>query len=113
MLLNASIKVELQRPLVPSCQLWILSGQGKIYCELTASIRTQSRIDDQGGNLNTAGQDPDSASDNPREKEILLCFRPLRQDDNENEERHYSTQKSVTDVDTDTSPVNGSDFHQR
>lgn len=98
---------------MPSCQVWILSGETKIYCELTASIRTSLGSDDRDSQLNTAGQDPDSASDNPEEKEILLCFRPLRQVANVNGELHFSRQKSVTDADTDTSPLNGSDLRQR
>jgi PAS domain-containing protein len=106
-------KVKLQRPLVPSCQVWIISGETKIYCELTASIRTSLGSDDRDSQLNTAGQDPDSASDNPEEKEILLCFRPLRQVASVNGELHFSRQKSVTDADTDTPPLNGSDLRQR
>jgi hypothetical protein len=69
-------------PLAPSCNICIIrKDQSTVWCELTASIRTRSILDDfEANTMGSTLQVLEEMQDEDIEtKEILICIRPIRE----------------------------------
>lgn len=128
------------RPLAPACNVRLIRNDlSTIWCELTSSIRTRPLNDvdtelnvvpppqfKQGGNVtnqkngssnnNNMGSNESAVSSEgigQEEKELLLCFRPIREGDMVGEELRFQVSKSgegekTTDGTSDGAPTNSS-----
>lgn len=71
------------RPLAPACNVRLIRNDlSTIWCELTSSIRTRQNDDVDVNFVSSSGagsKSADSAESGPGEKELLLCFRPIRE----------------------------------
>lgn len=78
------------RPLAPACNVqFIRNDLTLIWCELTSSIRTRPRNDeDEKANI-TAPTQATSEGSEIEEKELLLCFRPIREGGNVTGDRRF------------------------
>lgn len=95
------------RPLAPACNVRLIRNDlSTIWCELTSSIRTRpsndvdkefdivlpptssSQVKTSGNNLKTSS-DSGSESVGDDEKELLLCFRPIREGETVGENLRY------------------------
>ncbi|KAL9189906.1 hypothetical protein ACHAXT_009581 [Thalassiosira profunda] len=104
------------RPLAPACNVRLVRDDlSTLWCELTSSIRTRPRDDDDaaaanpkqgkkgsGGNESTA-----SPESEPEEKELLLCFRPLREGGSVGEELRFRPRASESDDSADAKVTSG------
>ncbi len=76
------------RPLAPACNVRLIRNDlSTIWCELTSSIRTRpsNDVDKEPNSLNDninhigSNESAGSAESVEEEKELLLCFRPIRE----------------------------------
>jgi len=119
------------RPLAPACNVRLIRNDlSTIWCELTSSIRTRPPDDiyDKDFKLVTPKSNGSSNNNNndgsnesvvsleglgQEEKELLLCFRPIREGDMAGEELRFCPEKvgeseKTTDGTSDDSPANSS-----
>ncbi|KAL7538138.1 hypothetical protein ACHAXR_008318 [Thalassiosira sp. AJA248-18] len=100
------------RPLAPACNVRLIRNDlSTIWCELTSSIRTRPLNDGhkdpsvvppsqlkQGGNQKMDSSESAVSSDSGQEeKELLLCFRPIREGEEVGEELRFCPKVSVSE----------------
>ena len=102
------------RPLAPACNVLLIRDDlSTIWCELTSSIRTRPLNDvdkelnivppsklKQGASTSNNNQDSNesavsSEGQEQEEKELLLCFRPIREGDTVGEELCFHAEKGT------------------
>jgi hypothetical protein len=70
--------VRLHLPLAPSFIICLIRRDlSKVWCELTASVRTRSISDDDSKVKKSRSDSSSMQSEVSEEKELLLCFRPI------------------------------------
>merc|ERR1712176_343701 len=103
------------RPLAPACNIRLIRNDlTTIWCELTSSIRTRPPNDEdekanitapvQAATKSNTASNPDSMESTAtsegsevEEKELLLCFRPIREGDNVTEDLRFKKRRSFLD----------------
>jgi len=102
------------RPLAPACNVRLIRNDlSTIWCELTSSIRTRP-LNESSNNNNNMGSNESAVSSEgmgQEEKELLLCFRPIREGDMVGEELRFEVSKAgegekTTDGTSGDAPTN-------
>lgn len=105
------------RPLAPACNVCLIrSDLSTVWCELTSSIRTRpTRLisQAQGGSQKNGKSENNVGSSEKEEKELLLCFRPIREGGKVGEEFRFIPREGAGtdggDPGSDGSPASSDD----
>merc|ERR1711957_589727 len=98
------------RPLAPACNICLVRNDlSTIWCELTCSIRTRPKNNSLSDEINDcSNESADSLANSlEEEKELLLCFRPIREGGAAAEELRFCP-KNVSDGTSNDGPTNAS-----